>query len=60
MTYRKLSHAVWECKYHVVYIHKYRKARILFKLKSYLGCPDKSLIRESPHSCAVATSSLTK
>ena len=32
-----LSHAKWECKYHVVFIPKYRK-KILYKgLRQYLG-----------------------
>ena len=27
--YRRLSHSVWECKYHVVFIPKYRR-KILY------------------------------
>ena len=37
MTYRKLSHTVWECKYHVVFIPKYRKRRIYGQIRRILG-----------------------
>jgi len=26
--YKSLSHSVWECKYHIVFIPKYRKKKI--------------------------------
>jgi putative transposase len=32
-----LSHVVWECKYHVVWIPKYRKKRLYLDLRKYLG-----------------------
>ena len=35
--YRSLSHAKWECKYHVVFIPKYRKRRIYGGIRRYLG-----------------------
>jgi putative transposase len=35
--YRSLSHSRWECKYHVVFIPKYRKKRIFGQIKRYLG-----------------------
>jgi len=34
---QSLSHTVWECKYHVVWIPKYRKKRLFGKLRPYLG-----------------------
>ena len=37
MTYRKLSHSVWECKYHVVFVPKYRKRRIYGRIRQNLG-----------------------
>ena len=37
MTYRKLSHSVWECKYHVVFVPKYRKGRIYGRIRRNLG-----------------------
>ena len=37
MTYRKLSHTVWKCKYHVVFIPKYRQKRIYGQIRRLLG-----------------------
>ena len=37
MTYRKLSHTVWECKYHIVFIPKYRKRQIYGQIRRILG-----------------------
>jgi len=33
----RLSHSVWECKYHVVWIPKYRSKRMFGSLRKYLG-----------------------
>ena len=35
--YRSLSHTKWECKYHVVFIPKYRKKRIYGEIRRELG-----------------------
>ena len=35
--YQSLAHSRWECKYHVVFIPKYRKKRIFGQIKQYLG-----------------------
>ena len=35
--YGSLSHTKWECKYHVVFIPKYRKKRIFGGIRRYLG-----------------------
>ena len=35
--YEKLSHTTWECKYHVVFIPKYRKKALFGSLKKELG-----------------------
>lgn len=32
-----LSHTVWDCKYHVVWISKYRRKVLYGKLRHYLG-----------------------
>jgi putative transposase len=32
-----LKHSVWECKYHVVWIPKYRKKTLYGELRKYLG-----------------------
>ena len=34
---RNLNHAKWECKYHVVWIPKYRKKTLYVQLRRYLG-----------------------
>ena len=34
---QSLSHTRWECKYHVVWIPKYRKKAIYVSLRKYLG-----------------------
>ena len=38
-----LSHTAWECKYHVVWIPKYRKKAIYEQLRKYLGSTFKDL-----------------
>ena len=35
--YRKLNHTTWDCKYHLVWIPKYRKKIIYGHLRKYLG-----------------------
>lgn len=36
MDYRSLSHTKWECKYHVVFIPKYRKKKLYVGIRSDL------------------------
>ena len=40
-----LSHSRWECKYHVVWIPKYRKKTIYGQLRQYLGQVFRELAR---------------
>lgn len=35
--YEKLNHTTWECKYHVVFIPKYRKKQLYTALRKQLG-----------------------
>lgn len=35
--YESLSHSRWECKYHVVFIPKYRRKKLYVELRRYLG-----------------------
>ena len=35
--YQSLNHTTWECKYHVVFIPKYRRKLIYSELRSHLG-----------------------
>ena len=37
MDYRSLNHTKWECKYHVVFIPKYRKKVIYGTIRRQLG-----------------------
>ena len=43
---QSLSHTVWECKYHVVWIPKYRRKRIFGELRQYLGDVFRELARQ--------------
>ena len=40
--FQSLSHTVWECKYHIVWIPKYRKKVLYGELRKHLG----SILRE--------------
>ena len=40
---QSLSHTLWECKYHVVWIPKYRRKAIYDQLRKYLGSIFKDL-----------------
>ena len=35
--YNKLSHTTWDCKYHIVFIQKYRKKALYGKVRNFLG-----------------------
>jgi REP-associated tyrosine transposase len=35
--YESLSHTKWECKYHVVFIPKYRRKTLYVGLRKHLG-----------------------
>ena len=41
--HNSLSHTLWECKYHVVWIPKYRNKAIYDQLRKYLGSIFKDL-----------------
>jgi putative transposase len=36
-SYESLSHSVWDCKYHIVFIPKGRRKMLFGKIRSYLG-----------------------
>ena len=36
-TLESLNHSVWDCKYHVVFIPKYRRKALYAELRRYLG-----------------------
>jgi len=35
--FKSLRHTVWDCKYHVVWIPKYRKKTLYLELRQHLG-----------------------
>ncbi|MDB9526946.1 IS200/IS605 family transposase [Oscillatoria sp. CS-180] len=36
-SYQSLSHSKWDCKYHVVFVPKYRKKAIFGEIRQHLG-----------------------
>lgn len=44
--YQTLNHTKWECKYHVVFIPKYRRKVLYGQLRSYLGDVFRELARQ--------------
>ena len=44
--YQTLSHTKWECKYHVVFIPKYRRKVVYGHLRQYLGEVFRELARQ--------------
>jgi putative transposase len=43
ITQQSLNHTKWECKYHIVWIPKYRRKTIFKELRPYLGAVVKDL-----------------
>ena len=37
MSYQSLSHCKWDCKYHVVFVPKWRRKVLYGKIRAYLG-----------------------
>jgi len=44
--YASLSHSKWECKYHVVFIPKYRRKALYAQLRQHLGEVFKELAQQ--------------
>ena len=44
--YESLSHSVWDCKYHVIFIPKYRKKTLYGELRRKLGEVFRTLARQ--------------
>jgi putative transposase len=44
--YQSLSHSSWDCKYHVIFVPKYRKKVIYGKLRKELGAVFHELARQ--------------
>ena len=49
--YHKLNHTIWECKYHVVFIPKYRKRSLYGSIRMDVGKILKDLARQK--SCEI-------
>jgi len=45
-TYESLKHSVWECKYHVVFIPKYRRKTLYVQLRREMGAVFRSLAEQ--------------
>jgi putative transposase len=48
---QSLTHTKWECKYHIVWIPKYRKKKLYGQLRKYLGVLFKDLA--SQYECTI-------
>ena len=48
---QSLTHTKWECKYHIVWIPKYRKKKLYGQIRKYLGVLFKELA--SQKECAI-------
>ena len=46
MDYETLSHSKWDCKYHVVFIPKYRRKALYTELRKHLGGAFKKLAEQ--------------
>ena len=46
MSYESLSHSKWECKYHVVFVPKYRKKKLYGEIRRFLGPVFRELARQ--------------
>ena len=46
MDYETLSHSKWDCKYHVVFIPKYRKKALFAGLRRHLGTVFRALAEQ--------------
>jgi len=45
-TYNSLSHTKWECKYHIVFIPKYRRRALYGVIRQHLGTLFHELARQ--------------
>ena len=36
-SYQSLSHSKWDCKYHIIFVPKYRKKVLYGKIRKFLG-----------------------
>jgi putative transposase len=48
--YQSLTHTKWECKYHVVFIPKYRRKKLFGELRTHLGAVFRKLAQQKESS----------
>ena len=51
MSYESLSHSRWDCKYHLVFVPKFRKKKLYGEIRQYLGRVFHDLARQK--GCAI-------
>lgn len=56
--YQSLSHSKWECKYHVVFVPKYRKRVLYGNIKKYLKTIFHELARQK--GCSIVGGNIVK
>ena len=44
--YQSISHSKWDCKYHVIFVPKYRRKTMFWELRQYLGPVFHELVRQ--------------
>lgn len=57
-SYESLSHSRWDCKYHVVFVSKYRKKMIYGKIREFLRQTLHELARQK--GCEIVSGSLVQ
>jgi len=55
-SYESLSHSRWDCKYHVVFVPKYRKKAIYGQIKAFLRRTFHELVKQK--GCEIVSGSL--
>ena len=53
--YKSITHSVWECKYHVVFIPKYRRKILYGGLRKHLGDVFRRLAEQKESRIAVCS-----
>jgi putative transposase len=53
--HRSLSHTKWQCKYHIVFIPKYRKRQLYGVVRKHLGEVFHRLAKHKPPKLAVSS-----
>jgi putative transposase len=48
--YQSLSHSKWDCKYHIIFVPKYRRKTMFLELRQYLGPVFHELARQKESS----------